>query len=618
MVRKINSSSPFPIEGEKLGKGKKPVLPAQLKVAEMGKSSLQNAEKSASSEATSYRWTHIKNWFGVRHIAALVSYAYRIFNPTPLPKRMAVDDNVALVSSLESEAVFDFVQSLHQELLELHKNIDSHSFENSDDYSLFLQELMQLQDVRGLIDELSKASPQSQLYLDETLDKYNETLQAANARMESLAASALSKRMDLEEIGLDKVPKENLAEYYECAKFLAAVGLLKEEDKAFAREIWSILFNEPSVKELPAVETSPRLQQAEVEARLNDEAFCSPQLRDKIKEDPELMDLIMNDLSIAVRVPSAEVVPAGLTNQGNSCYRNSSHQMLLHSPLAARFEQSVCESANLLVPAANIPIEDAIVDIKAKLKISNAFKELLNGYADLQESSGEDVYEVQQRMTTCDRNLLDAVIDSRFILDLDQNSRFEQQDAAAYVEMLFNVFGVLFRLQETYLNPPELGLVSMSETPYPMIQLPIAVEASIQDLVHANYQLQEIDNIKWKNKQEQILGAPSDTLTIQLKRRGFNREKMAFEYLNDPVEVASDIIDMSEAYGKAQGSLYYALTGFVAYHPFDKQGKAGHYISYVRKGGDWYQCNDSRISNASEEEISQAKEGAYLLMLEKI
>ena len=67
----------------------------------------------------------------------------------------------------------------------------------------------------------------------------------------------------------------------------------------------------------------------------------------------------------------------------------------------------------------------------------------------------------------------------------------------------------------------------------------------------------------------------------------------------------------------ATGSLLYTLHGIVVH---DGTMAGGHYYAYVKavEGpiGRWYKCNDSRVSEATEQEVLD--ESAYMLFYSKI
>jgi ubiquitin C-terminal hydrolase len=57
------------------------------------------------------------------------------------------------------------------------------------------------------------------------------------------------------------------------------------------------------------------------------------------------------------------------------------------------------------------------------------------------------------------------------------------------------------------------------------------------------------------------------------------------------------------------------ITGFIVHEGDSPRG--GHYISYVRQGSDWYQCNDATVSEKPlpPKEAHAAVRQAYVLFL---
>jgi ubiquitin C-terminal hydrolase len=77
---------------------------------------------------------------------------------------------------------------------------------------------------------------------------------------------------------------------------------------------------------------------------------------------------------------------------------------------------------------------------------------------------------------------------------------------------------------------------------------------------------------------------------------------------------ANGRLDLGLAYGSRE-PLPYDLKSFVCHYGADF--KSGHYVSYVRRDGQWYLCDDSQVRIAREDEVKKAQRTAYLFFFQK-
>jgi hypothetical protein len=385
-------------------------------------------------------------------------------------------------------------------------------------------------------------------------------------------------------------------------------------------------------------------EEMDVEARLNDPGFCSPELLEKINQDPELRELIAEDLtSPPLHVPQEDFIPLGLKNGGNTCYRNASNQMILHSPLSKLLAQPRSERGDFLQlkkmkgetdDEHEKRVAKTAETIKKTLKVYQAFKNLAAAYVEQEKSikSHQGIYQAEKIYAERETEYANTLIASGLMPDLTEESRYSQQDAAAYLGMLYSVLGVSFELQETYQTLPSVNTPqkTVRQNACPMVHLDLAANESLEGMIDGNFSVKENDDPKniWRPdvgpstaqfiRQEQILGEPQEMLTLWLGRKIWNKDFGMSQYLDNPINISSDVIDMSASYGKEPGSILYELTGFVAYTNFDFGGESGHYYSYIKKEDGWYLCSDTVISKVSAQDIAAAKTGAYLLTVKRL
>jgi len=87
--------------------------------------------------------------------------------------------------------------------------------------------------------------------------------------------------------------------------------------------------------------------------------------------------------------------------------------------------------------------------------------------------------------------------------------------------------------------------------------------------------------------------------------------------VDDPVGIPeNDQLDMSFAYGQEEGSLNYQIKSFIRLYAQD--GRYGHYVSFVKKEGQWYRCDDGSVTKVDESKAKDEMSRAYVYMLEKV
>ncbi|MEI8124734.1 MAG: hypothetical protein WCG42_03160 [Parachlamydiaceae bacterium] len=299
--------------------------------------------------------------------------------------------------------------------------------------------------------------------------------------------------------------------------------------------------------------------------------------------------------------------PQGIPNIGNACYRLASFQALSSSPLFSR----------LLSKGITRFERESVKDFADRKKVFDAL-------CSLAVVVNKRPYNVQQ-IEKAEENLLSTLIETRMINDLSQATRWGQHDSAAFVEVLLNV------LEETYteVNTREAlvdgkSVVSKTEQPgYPMVQIGLTRGVNnLQGLVDVEFTKQKMEETwnppgcKATSSTEciQLSGEPKELLPIHLKR--FDTSSGRVRKIDNDVNFPKDdVLDMSKAYGKETGAVKYNLKSFV-YH-IGGYG-SGHYIAFVKRGDQWYCCNDSSVSKVSKSEVDAYKKKAYLVFFERM
>lgn len=168
------------------------------------------------------------------------------------------------------------------------------------------------------------------------------------------------------------------------------------------------------------------------------------------------------------------------------------------------------------------------------------------------------------------------------------------------------------------LGEPESHLQDLVDRTYTSVQ-----ESSIrldQKVVTRNEKGEEVSQTitkpftRYIEKITCVNEKPKDFLIMQIGRVVAAGEPVDRTPVTMPVD---GIIDLSQAYGAAPGTVMYRATSFICHE--GERADIGHYTSYVRKKGRWFHCDDSRVAPAkSEKELLKQMGQAYMMFFEKV
>lgn len=301
--------------------------------------------------------------------------------------------------------------------------------------------------------------------------------------------------------------------------------------------------------------------------------------------------------------------PRGINNIGNSCYINSTLQVLFHTGLS--------DYIDIDPPVPEVPENDPeMIDYQRKMAHLRALREVKRVYA-----QGGDIAAavLQLRAVAWGMDRLDADFDP-------QEQRISsQQDARAFLGVVLQAIGYECR-QVAQNSAPG---VDPSRNVEPLLMISAGVNGNNIEQVLQGYRREEVNDPEngWGNihnytREMFITGAIPDTLVVHLKRfetepiRGGNGAVRGIKIQN-PVEIPDeiDLANMMDPELIREGvSTRYRVKAYINHHGDSING--GHYTANVRKEDGWYQCNDSGIRKL---EIDyEDRVNAYIVVLERI
>lgn len=352
-----------------------------------------------------------------------------------------------------------------------------------------------------------------------------------------------------------------------------------------------------------------------------------------------------------VRTEPSSNTPAGIKNIHNSCYMNADMQAILNTEY---FKDLIIETYKKTqlepVPKTTTPQMEH-------------FQEALFNFMNVWATGSQDTIETAARrlrlaLFSSEVGDFASTIDTE-IVDAEKEwtkERERQQDAAAFFELVLSAINYRYKLYQKFY--PEDGKLAPKVGPgqdVSIIQVPVVgyepteeideygnviykmLANSAQELVQKVFEQSdlsdsqnttEFDSVdgvykQWNQFKERQYLEPPQVLVLQLKR--FYMDPLVDEPENARRKFEgsipfpkNDIIDLTAAKNETdkRTRVRYRLTSFVEHS--GSTGDAGHYISWVKKEGTWYRCEDSEVTEASAEKLREAKNHSYLYVLEKV
>ncbi|MBA2367631.1 MAG: ankyrin repeat domain-containing protein [Candidatus Protochlamydia sp.] len=349
-------------------------------------------------------------------------------------------------------------------------------------------------------------------------------------------------------------------------------------------------------------------------------------------------------------------LPKGITNIGNSCYLNSTMQVLIEIPA---FREKIMNAQWVgFIKFKNEVKEEALR--KNYYKLSNELDYIdwdnLED-VDLENLGREDIKLNEEQQLFMQNKVNEYSVAKKvqfalqnFVLSLDASLRpedmsdsaaklrqaiydtglferdrlNEEQDASALIELLMFWLGVEnpFEITRTFsLVNEEL----IESHPVGILQVPIQPGMDAQNQLNDLFNTKNINDpenaitingtlqSQW-NETVRIGSEPPQQIVLQFKRFKNDGAK-----IRDPINLPRDhIIDLSTGFERSGtiSQARYKVTGAIQ-HVGNSIAK-GHYVAFILKNEQWYRTSDKDVTKVNATDIDQMLAYSYVLFLEKV
>ena len=263
--------------------------------------------------------------------------------------------------------------------------------------------------------------------------------------------------------------------------------------------------------------------------------------------------------------------PVGISNGGNNCWANAALQLIVNNPHLEEF-------------------------CRTDRAFGNIFDRYRNTQACQEYDSGDLGREVRDVLHVRNGNI-------------DVGSGMEDP-ADFFLTMLSNIDqrGVrgrsFYQLQQSFNDGP------WRDVNEPLIGFPIEEGAAFQDLFNSFFTCYTDEG----QRMRKVFPTAPETLAVHLRRFEYELDQTGAvigqrkknNFLDIPFEM-----DLASNRFCDRIAARYECTGFIEHLGESIDG--GHYISYVKRNGKWWLCNDSDVREVSTKQVEHAKGNSYII-----
>jgi len=327
----------------------------------------------------------------------------------------------------------------------------------------------------------------------------------------------------------------------------------------------------------------------------------------------------------------------GIKNGGNNCYAIASIQSLFTIPdILKRIDEPVVYPSfrERMVKSngqkeSKEEYQHALQDYTQLCSHLDKIKQSLQSLKNVYFTPTSTPLKVHKELIKLKNMIFELKVHPSFLL----NEVSAQQDAADFCSVILQTLNYVSEVKNTIIafNENKQEYKSTEVSTQQIFQLSIKknskkrtfqrlIKENIVERVNDTTNSWKYDNSlsfsKYKRTTRLSEKEPPEFISFHIKRYGFDKKTKKPTKIGENFAINSEPMDLALLFSSSMKKPAFYQVVSTVNHLGKTSIHGGHYTSYVKRGNDWYECNDSGISLIDSQKVLEGQ--AYLVMMQRV